>query len=109
MRGWRVPLKPSRAKEERMAGPERFYAASQTAQKIMKTKQLANVLIKILGLSLCTQSVMHFVNGIVNIFATSRMFSWMNLLSGALLLVGGVCLIVKSQCVADLLFKNEEE
>ncbi|MGA2247173.1 MAG: hypothetical protein ABSH48_19455 [Verrucomicrobiota bacterium] len=43
----------------------------------MKTKQLANVLIKVLGLSLCAQSVMHFVNGIFNSWASSRSpFLW---------------------------------
>ena len=76
----------------------------------MKTKQLANVLIKILGLSVCTQSVMHFLSAIINMFASSRMpFMWTNFVSGTILVLLGICLIVKSRCVTELLFKNEEE
>jgi len=76
----------------------------------MKSKQLANVLIKILGLSVCTQSVMHFLNGIFNILAASRIqILGVNFLSGAILAVIGIFLIVKSQVIAGLLFKNEED
>jgi len=76
----------------------------------MKSKQLANVLIKILGLSLCTQSVMHGVSGILNILANSRMpFVWINFVSGAILAAIGISLIVKSRDVSGFLFKNEDE
>ena len=80
----------------------------------MKTKQLANVLIKILGLSLCAQSVMHFVTGMFNILASSRVpyfvpSQWINFVSGAILVAIGISLIVKSRDVAGFLFKNEDE
>ena len=81
-----------------------------TTAKNMKSKQLANVLIKILGLSLCVQSVMHVVTGIFNILASSRMpFLWANFVSGAILAAIGISLIVKSRDVAGVLFKNEDE
>jgi len=76
----------------------------------MKSKQLANVLIKLLGLSLCAQSVMHFLIGIWNIFTNTRtpILSF-NFLSGAVLAAIGVFLIIKSRDVAGFLFKNEED
>jgi hypothetical protein len=78
--------------------------------KIMKSKQLANVLIKVLGLSLCAQSVMHFVNAMLNIFAGSRTsFLLVNFLSGAILGAIGIFFIVKSRVIAGFLFKGEDE
>ncbi len=82
----------------------------------MKSKQLANVLIKILGLSLCVQAAMHFVNGIIGIgysintiYATSRMGLWTNFLTGAALAAIGIYFLVKSRNVAECLFKGEDE
>jgi hypothetical protein len=80
----------------------------------MKSKQLANVLIKILGLSLCTQSIMHVATGALNILAsTGNMrggpFLWSNFLTGVVLAGMGVYFIVRSQNVAGCLFKGEEE
>lgn len=76
----------------------------------MKSIQLANVLIKILGLSLCAQSAMHVVTGIFTTLASSRgPFVWINFVSGAILAAIGIFLIAKSQDVARFLFKNEDE
>jgi putative Mn2+ efflux pump MntP len=76
----------------------------------MKTKQLANILIKVLGLSLCVQSVMHFVTGIFNILVNSKVpFLWSNFVSGAILAGIGILFIVQSREVASFLFKNDEE
>ncbi|MGP8199906.1 MAG: hypothetical protein ACLQU4_10430 [Limisphaerales bacterium] len=76
----------------------------------MNSKQLANVLIKLLGLSLCTQSVMHFLSGIYNFFTNTRMaILSFNFLSGAVLAAIGILLIVKSRDVTGFLFKNEED
>ena len=76
----------------------------------MKSKQLANVLSKILGLSLCAQSVMHLVTGMFNILASVKMpFVWINFVSAAILAAIGIFLIFKSRDVAGFLFKNEDE
>ena len=77
----------------------------------MKTKQLANVLIKILGLSECVQSVIYIfgmiINTIENHFAAS--FPWVIFLTGAIHAAIGIFFIVKSRDVAGFLFKNEDE
>ena len=80
----------------------------------MKTKQLANVLIKILGLSECAQSAMHCVSGLVNLIAAAgvtgrTLFLWPNFLSGAVLAAIGIFLIMQSRAVAEFLFKDEAE
>jgi hypothetical protein len=79
----------------------------------MNQKQLANVLTKILGLSLCTQSAMHIVTGILNALAAVgttgmlRSYAWGNLLSAAVLAAIGTGLIVQSRLVVDKMFKDE--
>ncbi len=76
----------------------------------MKTKQLANVLIKVLGLSLCAQSVIHFVTGIFTLLASSKgPFLWANFVLGAIMAGIGIFLISKSRDVAGFLFKNDDE
>jgi hypothetical protein len=81
-----------------------------TRPRNMKSKQLANVLIKILGLSLCAQSVMHLITGIFSTLASSRgPFVWINFVSGAILAAIGISLIVTSRNIAGFLFKNEDE
>ena len=76
----------------------------------MKTKQLANVLIKVLGLSICAQSVTHFVTGIFTLLATSRgPFLLANFVLGAVMAGIGIFLIAKSRDVAGFLFKNDDE
>ena len=76
----------------------------------MKSKQLANVLIKVLGLSLCPQSVMHFFTGMANVLANSRgQFFWVNFVSGGLLAAMGIYFITRSQIVAGYLCRGEDE
>jgi hypothetical protein len=87
-----------------------------TSAKNMKSKQLANVLIRILGLSLCVQAAMHFVNGMISMgysinmnYPTNRMGLWSNFLTGAILAAIGICFLVKSRNVTECLFKGEDE
>jgi hypothetical protein len=71
----------------------------------MNQKQLANVLIKILGLSLCAQSTMYLV-----IAATAKEYGfvlWSNFLGGMVLAALGIFFIVKSRKVTELLFKGD--
>jgi hypothetical protein len=80
----------------------------------MKSKQLANVLIKILGLSLCAQSVIPIVNGIMVVFANKLSYNgnlmwWSGLTYAPILVAIGIFLIVKSRAVAEFLFKGEDE
>jgi hypothetical protein len=80
----------------------------------MKSKQLANVLIKILGLSLCAQSVVRIVMGILSILTIrSNMgggpFLWDNFLAGSIMVAIGIFLIIKSRNIAEYLFKGEDE
>jgi hypothetical protein len=89
----------------------------------MKQKQLANVLIKVLGLSLCSESVMHLVMGLMNLLSNfenrgllgagftswSSLSLWSNVFSGLLLAVLGIYFIVASRKVAEWLLKGEED
>ena len=76
----------------------------------MNQKQLANVLVKILGLSLCTQGVLHIVSVIINSIVTvaaKNSVLLLNSLSGLILGAVGVLLIVQSRRISDKLFKDE--
>jgi len=82
----------------------------------MKSKQLANVLIKILGLSFCVDGVVRAASGMLNLFAmltirnsSSSMYNWFNPLTGLLLAVIGFIFIVLSRPIASFLFKDEAE
>ena len=79
----------------------------------MKTKQLANVLIKILGLSVVLHSVPAIITGLFNIVRATGRGSpgdyWFYPVSSVVLLALGICLVVKSRCVTELLFKGEDE
>ena len=83
----------------------------------MKSKQLANVLIKILGLSVVIHNVPVIVTAI-----TSELFNflqgrgfvavrdvWLYPASAIILLVLGILLILQSRCITDWLFKDGEE
>ena len=78
----------------------------------MKTKQLANVLIKILGLSVCVHAVpslidvlLHFIRARVGSSPGEFWFPVSSVVWAAL----GLYLIVKSRDVAEFLFKSENE
>ena len=74
----------------------------------MNSKQLANVLIKILGLSFCVDGAVRVVSGILNLFAmltvrngSSSIYIWINPFTGLLLAAIGFLLIVLSRPIAD--------
>ncbi len=80
----------------------------------MNQKQLANVLIKVLGLSLCAQSVMHIVSGVFNLFSmlvnrggVGSLYLWLNPLTGMGLAVLGILFITLSRVITDFLIKDE--
>jgi hypothetical protein len=79
----------------------------------MKTKQLANVLIKILGLSLLIQNINNVILVLISVLQARRIGSpspfWAYPLLVMVVPVIGICLMVKSREVAEFLFKNEEE
>lgn len=79
----------------------------------MKTKQLANVLIKILGLSVLVHSIPTIITGLFNIVRARGVGSpgdyWFYPVSSVVLAAIGIYLIVKSQDVAAFLFKGENE
>ena len=67
----------------------------------MKSKQLANVLIKILGLSI----LVHDIPGVFTVLYSNLP----NFLLLAVSVALGIFLIVKSRAIAEFLFKNEDE
>jgi hypothetical protein len=83
----------------------------------MKTKQLANVLIKILGLSICIYAIPSFVLGILVMLSdsdgsTRNITVWgisVNVVSAAVQVVVGIVIISLSQKIAGLMFKSDEE
>jgi len=84
----------------------------------MKSKQLANVLIKIIGLYVCLCAIPSLVSGILAVFANHLgaskwdevMFRFLSYAIGAALqAVVGIFLIIKSRKLAEFWFKNEDE
>jgi hypothetical protein len=83
----------------------------------MKSKQLANVLIKILGLSVCLHGIPSFVSGfIIGFFSlgvvggsTAAGRSWAYVAAAAVELAIGIFFIVRSRYVAERLFRSEDE
>ncbi len=80
----------------------------------MKSKQLANVLIKILGLSVSVHALPSIFNGLLSLTRSSRgiglpdMF-WSYTLPSVVMLAIGVYLILRSRNVAGCLFKDKED
>jgi hypothetical protein len=85
----------------------------------MSSRQLANVLIKILGLWTCLQGIPSFVSGFLQGLmshfselarATSfPLYSWTYALGSTVYFAVGIFLIVRSRYVADKLFRSEDE
>lgn len=86
----------------------------------MNPKQLANVLIKILGLSLIAHGIPGFLNGIIGwlqfaadipLAGGRRGYShyWLILALNLIPFAVGICLIACSRLLADKLFKDEPE
>jgi hypothetical protein len=83
----------------------------------MKSKQLANVLIKIVGLYVCLVAIPYMVSGIGAALSMAIAhksndldFEIFSDGGGALVqMIVGTILIVKSRKIAEFWFKNEEE
>jgi hypothetical protein len=79
----------------------------------MNSKQLANVLLKILGLSVCIHSVPSLVSGLFFLVMAqgpgSHGVTWAYPGSTVLLVVIGVYLVVKSRTVTEMLFEGDDE
>ncbi|HEY3760157.1 MAG TPA: hypothetical protein VGN23_00210 [Verrucomicrobiae bacterium] len=79
----------------------------------MNQKQLANVLVKILGLYFAVDGIVRIFNGVITIFmevinrGLPGFYYWTSLLSGMLVGVIGFLLIVLSSVIADLMFRDE--
>ena len=80
----------------------------------LKSKQLANVLIKILGLSVLVHGIPSIITGLFSLVQVRGVGSrgdyfWLYPLSSVVLVAIGVYLIVKSRDVTACLFKDEDE
>jgi hypothetical protein len=85
----------------------------------MNQKQLANVLVKILGLSFCVEGIIRAVYVIISLINTTIQsrgnsagiqFIWADSAVSALVSVAiGVFFIIRSRWLVEKLFKNEEE
>jgi hypothetical protein len=84
----------------------------------MKTKQLANILIKIVGLSVIAHGIPSVLSGFVTMIqAVGRAgnynyasnYLWLYPLSSLVAMAVGIYLIVKSREVTALLFKDEAD
>jgi hypothetical protein len=82
----------------------------------MKPKQLANVLIKILGLSVCAHSIVPLLNGLFGVLSAAQNYGssyrsgfWFYLINGVIPAVIGIFLIVQSRLLTEKLFKDEAE
>jgi hypothetical protein len=89
----------------------------------MTQKQLANVLVKILGLSFFMRGIPELITGVLNFSAWAGiasnsvashsypnfMFYSGTLIAGLAQLAIGIFLIIRSHCVVEKLFKDGEE
>jgi hypothetical protein len=83
----------------------------------MNSRQLANVLIKVLGLWMCLQGIPAFVSGFLRALMpvlhgapASRPpgNSWTSAVGAVVYLALGVFLILRSRWIADRLLKNDD-
>ncbi len=80
----------------------------------MNQKQLANVLIKILGLYFCVDGLVRIISGVLNMLAvlTSRsgfgsFYTWISPFTGIIMATIGLFFIVLSRVIADILIRDE--
>jgi hypothetical protein len=80
----------------------------------MKQNQLANVLIKMLGLYFCVDGFVRIVSGVLNLLAAltnlrsfGSLYTWISPFSGMIMAAIGLLLILLSRAIADALFKDE--
>jgi len=80
----------------------------------MKSKQLANVLIRILGLSVLVHGIPFIITELFTLVQARGVGSradyfWLSPLSSVIMIAIGIYLIVKSRDVAAYLFKDDDE
>lgn len=78
----------------------------------MKKKQLADVLIKILGLSVVIHAIPLFLSGLFTIMQMPRGSGgnyWYYLVGSVVTLVIGIYLVFQSRVVAEYLFEGDDE
>jgi hypothetical protein len=82
----------------------------------MKPKQLANILIRILGLSLCAHSVIPILNGLITGLSSPASYGysyraggWFYLATGLIPAAIGIFFIIQSRLITEKLFKDEAE
>jgi hypothetical protein len=83
-----------------------------TPHNNLKTKQLANVLIKILGLSVILNDIPSVLASLITFFQVpkgSGGSALLYLMAGMIAIVVGIVLIVTSRSVAEHLFKDDDE
>jgi len=80
----------------------------------MKQNQLANVLIKILGLYFCVDGGVRIISGMLNLLGAltslrsfGSFYPWVAPLSGMIMAAIGLLLILLSRALADILFKDD--
>ena len=98
-----------------------LFAPEHIIIAVVNSKQLADVLIKILGLSVCLQAIPGFISGFLRGLisglpaagstraASVAEYSWTYALGSAVYLAAGIFLILRSRYVAEKLFKNDGE
>jgi hypothetical protein len=83
----------------------------------MNSRQLANVLIKVLGLWACLQGIPSFVSGFLRGFLAAlhaseptrgTSYSWTSFVGSVVYLGIGIFLVLRSRYVAEKLFRNDE-
>ncbi len=81
----------------------------------MQQRQLANVLIKILGLYFGVDGLVRIVSGALNMLAVltasrggfGSFYAWINPFTGMIMAGIGLLFILLSRPIADILFKDE--
>jgi len=80
----------------------------------MKQSQLANVLIRILGLYFCVDGGVRIISGALNLLAAlaslrafGSLYTWIAPLTGMIMAAIGLLLILSSRALADIMFKDE--
>ena len=78
----------------------------------MKKKQLADVLIKVLGLSVVVHAIPQVLSGLITIMRVPRGASgdyWFYPVASVMTLVIGICLIFQSRAIVRYLFEGDDE
>jgi hypothetical protein len=100
-----------------MGGAAQLLSLGILAPPFMKSKQLANVIIKMLGLSVCLYAIPSCITGILYGLSTvmaskpdmvfTRVIS--SAVGAAVQAIIGIVIICQSQKIAGVMFKNDDE